>query len=143
MPSAQPDKDRPGPRRSGCQNAVGFEIDLSDPEGCARCDLSIRPDHLNSQDVLHGGIIAMLLDVACGNAASAWFDREAHPVVLTVSLNISYVSAVNRGRVTAIGRPAGGGHKLAHISGELRHENGDLIATAAGVFKRKAVAKQS
>ncbi|WP_246043989.1 PaaI family thioesterase [Ruegeria sediminis] len=123
-------------KRSGCQNAVGYEIDLCDPDGFARCHLDIGPGHLNSQDVLHGGVIAMLLDVACGNAASAFFDREEHPVVLTISLNTSYVSAVRQGRVTAIGRPAGGGSKLAYVNGELHHEDGTLIATAAGVFKR-------
>ena len=132
----QNDGDHPRVRRSGCQNAVGFEIDLSDPEGCARCHLTIREDHLNSQGILHGGIIAMLLDVACGNTASAWFDREEHPMVLTLSLNTSYVAAIRNGRVTAVGRPSGGGRKLAHIHGELHSEDGVLIATAAGVFKR-------
>ncbi|WP_082688712.1 PaaI family thioesterase [Ruegeria marisrubri] len=128
-------------RRSGCQNAVGYEIDLSHPDGHARCHLDIRSDHLNSQDVLHGGIIAMLLDVACGNAASAWFDREEHPVVLTISLNTNYVAAVDAGRVTAVGRTAGGGRKLVHVNGELHHEDGTLIATAAGVFKRHKLAR--
>ncbi|WP_171176926.1 PaaI family thioesterase [Ruegeria sp. HKCCD8929] len=140
MHSAQHEGGRPNVRRSGCQNAVGFEIDLSDPEGHARCHLQIGPQHLNSQQVLHGGIIAMLLDVACGNAASAWFDRAEHPMVLTVSLNTSYVAAVCEGVVTATGRPAGGGRKLVHVNGELRQDDGTLVATATGVFKRRALA---
>ena len=135
MHSARPEDD-PRVRRSGCQNAVGFEVDLSDPDGRARCHLTIRADHLNGQGILHGGIIAMLLDVACGNTASAWFDRDEHPLVLTLSLNTSYVAAVKQGRVTATGHPSGGGRNLAYVNGELRAENGALIASAAGVFKR-------
>ncbi len=137
MHSARREGDHPKVRRSGCQNAVGFEVDLSDPDGFARCHLTITEDHLNSQGIVHGGIIAMLLDVACGNTASAWFDRDEHPVVLTLSLNTSYVSAVSQGRVTAVARPSGGGRKLAYVNGELHAEDGTLIATAAGVFKRK------
>ena len=78
----------------------------------------------------------MLLDVACGNTASAWFDRDEHPLVLTLSLNTSYVAAVRQGRVTATGRATGGGRTLAYVTGELHSDNGTLIATAAGVFKR-------
>ncbi len=137
MHSARREGDHPKVRRSGCQNAVGFEVDLSDPDGFARCHLTITEDHLNSQGIVHGGIIAMLLDVACGNTASAWFDRDEHPVVLTLSLNTSYVSAVSEGRVTAVARSSGGGRKLAYVNGELHAEDGTLIATAAGVFKRK------
>jgi uncharacterized protein (TIGR00369 family) len=133
--SARPEGD-PKVRRSGCQNAIGFEVDLSDSDGHARCHLTIRADHLNSQGILHGGIIAMLLDVACGNTASAWFDRDEHPLVLTLSLNTSYVAAVRQGRVTATGRATGGGRTLAYVTGELHGDDGTLIATAAGVFKR-------
>lgn len=111
-------------------------MDLSELGGAARCHLTIREDHLNSQGILHGGIIAMLLDVACGNTASAWFDRAEHPLVLTLSLNTSYVAAVQQGKVTATGRASGGGRNLAYVNGELRAEDGTLIATAAGVFKR-------
>ncbi len=137
MHSARREGDHPKVRRSGCQNAVGFEVDLSDPDGFARCHLTITENHLNSQGIVHGGIIAILLDVACGNTASAWFDRDEHPVVLTLSLNTSYVSAVSQGRVTAVARPSGGGRKLAYVNGELHAEDGTLIATAAGVFKSK------
>lgn len=78
----------------------------------------------------------MLLDVACGNAASAYFDREEHSSVVTVSLNTNYIAAIGEGRVTATGVPSGGGRTIAYVNGELRHEDGTLIATATGVFKR-------
>ena len=48
----------------------------------------------------------------------------------------SYVAAVRQGRVTATGRATGGGRTLAYVTGELHSDDGTLIATAAGVFKR-------
>ncbi|EDZ44456.1 conserved hypothetical protein [Rhodobacteraceae bacterium HTCC2083] len=35
-----------------------------------------------------------------------------------------------------MGRITGGGKSLKFISSELRHEDGTLIATSSGVFKR-------
>jgi len=85
---------------------------------------------------MHGGIMAILLDVACGYAASLSFDAGIIAPVLTVSLNLQYIAPVHNGRVIAIGKVSGGGRKLCYVNGELRDETGMLIASAAGVFKR-------
>jgi len=121
---------------SGCQNTIGYVIDLKPEHGGAACWLDIRPGHLNRNDLLHGGIMAMLLDIACGCAASKVFDETTLAPVLTVSLNMHYVAPVYSGRVTATGKVSGGGRKLAFADGELRADDGKLIASAAGVFKR-------
>lgn len=137
MPSAPPDPTTEQIRdRTGCQRMVGYVIDRDPGDGSARCWIDIEDKHLNSQDLLHGGLTATLLDVAAGNAASLFFDAEDPPMVLTLSLNMSYVSAVRAGRVTATGRATGGGRTICYAGGELRAEDGRLIATAAGVFKR-------
>lgn len=141
LTSAQPETDSPTIKRSGCQNATGFEIELCAETGQAKCYLDLAPGHLNSHGILHGGIIAMILDVACGNTASAYFDRVEHPLVLTVSLNTNYIGAVREGRVIAKGKPAGGGRNLCYVNGEMHHQDGTLIATATGVFKRHSKAK--
>ena len=121
---------------SGCQNNIGFVIDVSPKDGAVTCWLDIRPGHLNRNDLLHGGIMAMLLDIACGYAASRSFDEDTLAPVLTVSLNVNYVAPVDCGRVTATGKVTGGGRKLSYANGELRDENDRLIASASGVFKR-------
>ncbi len=138
MPSAPPE---PAEglilNHSGCQEAVGYVIDLNPPiGGGVSCWLDIAPRHLNRNGILHGGYMAMLLDIACGYAASMVYDAENLALMLTVSLNTSYVAPVQSGRVTAIGRVTGHGRSICHASGELRDGDDRLIATATGVFKR-------
>jgi acyl-coenzyme A thioesterase PaaI-like protein len=38
--------------------------------------------------------------------------------------------------VTATAQPTGGGRSISYVNGELRDEEGQLLATAAGIFKR-------
>ncbi|MCF6232589.1 MAG: PaaI family thioesterase [Rhodobacteraceae bacterium] len=121
---------------SGAQKTIGYVIDLRPDAGDVACMLDVLPKHLNRNGMLHGGIMTILLDVACGYAASLSFDQTKIAPVLTVSLNMSYVAPGGEGRVTAIGKVAGGGHKICYANGELRDESGQLIASAACVFKR-------
>ena len=121
---------------SGCQNTIGYVIDLKPTRGDAACWLTLGPGHLNRNGLMHGGIMAILLDVACGYAASLLFDAGTIAPVLTVSLNMHYVAPVAEGRVTATGVVSGGGRKICYANGELRDDDGTLIASAAGVFKR-------
>ena len=137
MPSAPPESVSGATRdNSGAQNLIGYVIDLTPASGGAACWLDIEPQHLNRNGVLHGGLMTVLLDVACGYAASLSFDRENIAPVLTVSLNMLYVAPVGAGRVTAIGNVTGGGRKICYANGELRNDENDLIASAACVFKR-------
>lgn len=122
--------------RTGTQRLVGYVLDRDPATGTARCWLDLGPQHRNSQDLLHGGLAATLLDVACGNAAGLHFDSADPPMVLTLSLTLSYVRSIREGRITATGRASGGGRSIAYAAGELRGPEGQVIATAAGVFKR-------
>ena len=53
-----------------------------------------------------------------------------------MSLNLSYVAAARQGVITARARPTGGGKSIAYIFGELFDDEGRLLATANGIFKR-------
>lgn len=128
------------PIDSGAQEMVGYVVDMATPDGGARVTLDLDARHINRVGSLHGGIVAMLLDAAAGFAAARHWagdepDGEA-PQLVTVSLNIHYVASADAGRVVATGRVSGGGRTLAHAEAELRHEDGRLLATASGVFRR-------
>lgn len=120
----------------GCQQMVGYQTEVDLRDGSCRVVLDLEPRHLNRNGMLHGGIVAMLLDVVCGNTASAFFDRDSHPALVTVSLTTNFVAAARQGRVTATAEVTGGGRKLAYVSGMLRDENGAVLASATGIFKR-------
>nr|WP_072506504.1 PaaI family thioesterase [Phaeobacter porticola] len=120
----------------GCQQLVGYRTEIDGQSGACRVVLDLAPQHLNRNGLLHGGIVAMLMDVVCGNTASQYFDAAAHPPVVTVSLTLSYVAAARSGGVEATAQATGGGASLAYVSGKLMGYDGQLLATASGVFKR-------
>ncbi|UWR40394.1 PaaI family thioesterase [Phaeobacter inhibens] len=120
----------------GCQQLVGYRTEIDTRTGACRVSLELAPQHLNRNGLLHGGIVATLMDVVCGNTASQHFDTAAHPPVVTVSLTLSYVAAARAGRVEAKAKATGGGASLAYVAGELMDGSGQVLATANGVFKR-------
>lgn len=124
--------------QSGAQASVGYVVDVGQPDRMARATLAVRDAHSNRNGMLHGGIIAMLLDAACGFTASMQLgDGDALTPLVTVSLNTAFVAGARIGStVTATGYPCGGGRKIAHVRGELRDEHDRLIATAQGIFKK-------
>lgn len=122
---------------SGAQGLVGYVVDVGQPDGMGRAWLDVEAQHANRNGMLHGGIIAMLLDAACGFTASIRLGETALTPLVTVSLSTQFVAGAQIGsRVTATGFPAGGGRKIAHVHGELRDQDDRLIATALGVFKK-------
>jgi len=121
---------------TGTQRLVGYVIDVSAPNGCATCWLDVEPRHLNRHNVLHGGIATMLLDSASGATGSLTEDPSGLAPFLSVSLTVNFIAPGLPGRVTATGRIMGGGRSIKYISADLIHEDGTLIATSTGVFKK-------
>lgn len=135
MPSA-PDAEPWMIEDPGCQQMVGYKTCLDKETGVCTVTLDLEAKHMNRHGILHGGMVATVLDVVCGNTASHFFDPENHAALVTVSLNINYVGAGRGGRVTATAQPVGGGRSISYVNGELRDEEGRLLATASGIFKR-------
>lgn len=115
---------------------VGYVIDLGAADGSVRVTLDLAPCHLNRVGSLHGGIVAMLLDAAAGFAVSRGWSEAGNALLVTVSLTTDYIASVNHGRVIAVGRITGGGQSVKFAQAELRGEEGQLLATASGAFKR-------
>ncbi|WP_299360386.1 PaaI family thioesterase [uncultured Paracoccus sp.] len=121
---------------TGTQRLIGYVLDVGQPDRRARCRLIVDDRHTNRHGVLHGGLAAVLLDNASGATASLTVDDSGRAPFLTVSLNTDFLAAGRKGGITATGRIVGGGRSLLFVSGELVHDDGTLIATSTGVFKR-------
>ncbi|TNJ47714.1 PaaI family thioesterase [Phaeobacter sp. B1627] len=119
----------------GCQQLVGYETRL-DARGVCEVTLDVGAQHLNRHGILHGGMVATVMDVVCGNTASQYFDPEGHGALVTVALNLSYLAPTGPGRITATARVTGGGKSTVHVIGDLQDAKGDLLATATGIFRR-------
>lgn len=103
-----------------------------------RSDVHLTPDenHMNRQDVIHGGVIATILDAALGYAASRHLAEDASVMVVTVSFTVNYIAATQSTEIIATGRVTGGGYKTVFTEGEVKTVGGVLLATCTGVYKR-------
>jgi uncharacterized protein (TIGR00369 family) len=108
--------------------------------GPGRCEfqLDIEPRHLNRSGSLHGGVIATMLDAACGYSGLHTAADAAPANAVTVMLAISYVGRADEGRIRAVGRVTAAGRKIYFAAAELLAGDGRLLATAQGSFKRSA-----
>jgi len=118
---------------SGAQGLIGYRsFDAGD--GIAACVLRLGPQHLNRLGVLHGGLVAMLLDNAAGLAVRN-FSRDDETPAVTVSMAVNYISTGKAEEVTATARITGGGRTLKFAEAELHDLDGKLLATASGAYK--------
>lgn len=135
MPSPLPEEAYLIRDETGAQSLIGYIVDVSDPKR-AICWLEVGPKHTNRHNVLHGGIATCLLDNACGTAGSLTVDSTGTVPFLTISMTSQFIAPGRPGWVKATGTVTGGGRSLLYISGVLEHEDGTLIASSTGVFKR-------
>lgn len=116
--------------------SLGVEL-VSWVDGEAEFRMPIQARHLNRQGMLHGGLVATLLDAACGYAGLHASEHEEEIHGVTVMLNISYLSAAREGTVIAKGKVTRSGRSLYFVQGTLTSNQGELLATAQGTFKRR------
>ncbi|MGI8755511.1 MAG: PaaI family thioesterase [Acidimicrobiales bacterium] len=67
-------------------------------------EMAIRPDLANPGGALHGGLIAMLVDVCAGSLAYFSADHENGDMTATTDLTVHYLSAVTVGPARAEAR---------------------------------------
>ncbi|WP_202320261.1 PaaI family thioesterase [Archaeoglobus neptunius] len=89
--------------------------------------------HVQALGMAHGGAIASVLDSAIGLNVNREVVKIGKTAV-TAQLNIHYIRPVTEGKVVGVGMPMNIGGKVAVGYGEVRNENGDLIATGTATF---------
>lgn len=109
-------------------------VDVAPGRSTFELDLDAR--HLNRQGSAQGGVVATLLDAACGYAGLADTQGTGLGSAVTVSLSISYLAKARTGRLRAIAKVTRMGRSVYFATGELVSESGELVATAQGAFKR-------
>lgn len=118
---------------SNAQSTIGYVVEVED--GIPRAVLDIDDRHLNRNDGLHGGIMAMLLDTTSGYAASLKEDGVTPHPVATVTMTVNYLAPGRTGRVVATARVTGGGRQIVFVDAELTHADGTILATSTGTFR--------
>lgn len=112
---------------------LGVEL-LEKADGRVRIAFAPRPEHFNSWNGIHGGVVMTLLDVTMGAAARSVVPHSAG--VVTVDMSVSFLSA-GQGRLTVDARVLRSGASIVFCEGEMRDEAGELVAKAMASFKVK------
>mgnify|MGYP001282409225 CR=1 FL=1 len=110
---------------------LGIRI-LEKGDGVVKVRLDPRPEFANSWGSLHGGALMTLLDVALASAGRSLDDKCNG--ALTVEIKVNFIAAAN-GPVLGEGRAQRAGRSLIFSEGELRSEDGTLLAKATGTVK--------
>jgi uncharacterized protein (TIGR00369 family) len=94
--------------------------------------LALRPEHTNTWDVAHGGVLLTLMDVAMAVAARS-SDPEDRSVV-TVEMKNNFMQAANgilRVKADTVRRTA----TMAFCEAKLFNDQGEICCMATGTFQ--------
>jgi len=103
--------------------------------GWATATFVARSEHLNPKGMLHGGIIAGLLDLIMAIAAGSHPDPEQRRFSVTLSLSMNFIGSAPAGPLELRAETTGGGKHTCFCDGRIKDTDGNLVATAQGAFK--------
>ena len=126
-------EDNSGCYVCGKKNPQGFKLDFAHPaKKRLTAEVVFRPEHQGYKNIVHGGMIAMLLDEMMVNLA--WV--EGAPSV-TAELGVRLKKAVKVGeKVFLEGRIDKEGPRAIYASASAKNTKGELLATATAICIR-------
>ncbi|RJP26271.1 MAG: PaaI family thioesterase [Actinobacteria bacterium] len=115
---------------------IGMEV-VEAGEGRARLHLPVKEELKNLYGILHGGVIAALLDSSCSIAVGTLLGPDEAAV--TIDQRINYISNVRDGVLYGEGKALHRGRYTGVGQAEVRDEDGNLVAagmTTQFIIKR-------
>jgi uncharacterized protein (TIGR00369 family) len=112
---------------------LGIEVESVGP-GTATLAVPVREELMRNDGIIHGGVMASLIDSAFAFAIIPILDDGERTV--TVDLTIHYLRPVSSGVAKATARIVRLGRRVITVSAELFDENEKLAATALSTYLR-------
>jgi uncharacterized protein (TIGR00369 family) len=111
----------------------GFGIRVEDARsGEVRLGWEARSEHRNLQGLVHGGVLATLVDIAMGLAVrTAAGPARRH---VTIELTVHYLRPTAPGRVEAVGTTLRVGSQIAFAEGSVIDASGRVLVRASGTY---------
>ena len=110
---------------------VGYEVEDCGPKW-ARCKLSFRDELKNPNGVLHGGIIATLIDASLTQAMLMTDEyqvvRDTRGTLTTIDLRVKYLRPVTGGTLRCEATIAHLGKRVIHAQAVVRDDGGKDVA---------------
>jgi uncharacterized protein (TIGR00369 family) len=112
---------------------IGLEIGVLE-RGAATFHLPVRDELKQNKGLVHGGVIAALIDTAAAFAVVSLLEPEQSTT--TIDLTIHYLRPLTAGRATAQARVVKAGRRILVISVDVLDESEALVATSLTSYLR-------
>ncbi|PHQ64736.1 MAG: hypothetical protein COB99_08040 [Sulfurimonas sp.] len=112
---------------------LGFHIQEME-EGTATVSTTIKEEHLNGADVVHGGFLFSLADFAFALASNS-----KNNLSLAINANILFSKAKSGGKLFAKAKELSDGKKIATYEVRISDEEDSTVATFTGTVYRKGI----
>jgi len=104
---------------------IGMRIAVLEFDAC-RIDLDLEARHLQPFGIVHGGVLATLLDTA--TFWSAYLRLPQGTGLVNVDLKLNYLKSVGSGELRTEGRCLRAGRQISYAEASVRDAAGDLVA---------------
>src|SRR6185369_2895962 len=110
---------------------IGMVITALEFDSC-RIELDAARRHLQPFGIVHGGVIATLIDTATFWAGFMRLPEDAG--LVNVDLKLNYLKAVSGGRLRADGRCLRAGRQISYAEASVFDADGELVAHGASTL---------
>jgi uncharacterized protein (TIGR00369 family) len=117
--------------RQAAMQTLGVTLERVAP-GEVDLALPFRADLTQQHGFIHAGVVTAVVDSACGYAALSLMEPGA--AVLSVEFKVQLLAPAKGARFVAHGRVVKAGRTLTVVAGELRVEDGDVVALLNGTM---------
>lgn len=95
----------------------------------ATIELKVANLHLNAMDIVHGGVMAALIDTAGAHAGILCAETGKTKTAMTISVNVNLVGNISTGKLIASARLRKSGKTIFLAACDVCDEDGNLLAT--------------
>lgn len=112
-------------REAPYPHLIGMRIAALDFDSC-RIELELGPHHMQPFGIVHGGVLATLIDTATFWAGFMRLPEDSG--LVNVDLKLNYLKSVTRGHLRAEGRCLRAGRQISYTEASVFDEGGELVA---------------
>ncbi len=117
----------------------GKLVDFDTEKSACTFEFNIGTDYCHSIDVVQGGFVTAMLDIAMSHAV--FLKDQDITGVSSLEIKTSYLEPARAGKLRVEGWAVKQGYKIVFMEGHIYNENNVLIATANTVSKVSRAAK--
>jgi len=119
---------------------MGMTFEIIEP-GKVIIKMPIKPLHLATLKVAHGGVIAGMMDAALGVAALSLSSTKGK-IVSTVDLHMNFLVPVKLDDIlTANGEVIKAGNRIFFAEAIIENQDGEIVSKGSGTFNAYPVEK--